>query len=105
MVFGNSKRSCKCSGRQEIAKAFYTHRALGGKVHLHAILISQIMYPDFQFVHGQFKVAPPSTWKNREKTREFLVSLEPKLGILTREDDWYRVSKEQVGCQLLRLII
>eukprot|EP01127_Copromyxa_protea_P022880 TRINITY_DN842_c0_g1_i1.p1 TRINITY_DN842_c0_g1~~TRINITY_DN842_c0_g1_i1.p1 ORF type:complete len:410 (+),score=60.80 TRINITY_DN842_c0_g1_i1:172-1230(+) len=57
--------------------------------------VLELLYPEENWVKGKFCFSSNDTWKNPEHVRDFLKTIEPRLGI--REmDDWYRVSKKQI---------
>lgn len=55
----------------------------------------QVLYPEREWRSDFLKIVPTSTWRQQEKTRQFVLALEPALFIESRED-WYHVSIKQV---------
>lgn len=53
-------------------------------------------YPDHPWISGRFKYTPRNTWNQSSSVRSFLEFLRKEIGIRS-EEDWYRVSAEQIS--------
>lgn len=53
------------------------------------------LYPNENWILGNFKYAPKGVWNDPAETRKFLESIGEKLKI-RESNDWYRVSRSQV---------
>eukprot|EP01127_Copromyxa_protea_P002545 TRINITY_DN1244_c0_g2_i10.p1 TRINITY_DN1244_c0_g2~~TRINITY_DN1244_c0_g2_i10.p1 ORF type:complete len:410 (+),score=78.71 TRINITY_DN1244_c0_g2_i10:545-1774(+) len=55
----------------------------------------QMMYPDVDWILGNFTKVPKDTWADPEKLREYMLYIQKEL-FIEREEDWYRLSREMV---------
>lgn len=60
------------------------------------LITNQILYPNENWILGNFRFSRNKTWTNAGNVREYLASLETSLGVLA-PDDWYSISKQQVS--------
>lgn len=59
-------------------------------------LLVKVLYPGEKFDVTKFNTVPRYSWMKPEVLREYLSSLRSKLRV-NRPEDWYRVSRLQVG--------
>eukprot|EP01127_Copromyxa_protea_P002546 TRINITY_DN1244_c0_g2_i2.p1 TRINITY_DN1244_c0_g2~~TRINITY_DN1244_c0_g2_i2.p1 ORF type:complete len:380 (+),score=75.12 TRINITY_DN1244_c0_g2_i2:545-1684(+) len=55
----------------------------------------QMMYPDVDWILGNFTKVPKDTWADPEKLREYMLYIQKEL-FIEREEDWYRLSREML---------